>query len=113
MSDIVLALTTVPAEFDPTRLAEELVGAGLAACVTIVPAVRSVYRWKGAVETGLEQQLLIKTTGAQVAALWSALKVRHPYQVPEFVTVPVAGGHPEYLAWIRDSVSRAPGADRP
>jgi periplasmic divalent cation tolerance protein len=106
MSEIVAALTTVPAEFDGPALARDLVGAGLAACVTVVPAVESIYAWKGAVESGREQQLVIKTTSERVADLWSALKVRHPYEVPEFVVLPVVGGNEEYLQWIRDTVDR-------
>jgi len=104
MSEIVLALTTVPADFDSPALARDLVSAGLAACVTIVPAVQSVYAWNGAIETGREQQVLLKTTSERVGALWSALKARHPYDVPEFVVVPVVGGNEEYLGWIRNTV---------
>ena len=62
MSEIVLALTTLPADFDATKLAHELVGSGLAACVNILPAVKSVYTWDGLPQTDQEQQLFIKTT---------------------------------------------------
>ena len=101
MSEIVLALSTVPSEVDSAALARELVSLGVAACVTVVPAVQSVYMWEGAVETATEQQLLIKTTRAQVDALWAALKARHPYQVPEFLILTIGGGNEEYLDWIR------------
>jgi len=104
MAEIVFVLSTVPAEFDAAALARELVALGAAACVTILPAVQSVYTWQGAIETAREQQLLIKTTGAAVDSLWNALKARHPYDVPEFVVVPVTGGNERYLDWIRDSV---------
>ena len=104
MNEIVLALSTVPAEFDPVTLARELVNLGVAACVTVIPAVQSVYMWDGAIETAREQQLLIKTTRAQVDALWAALKARHPYEVPEFVVVAITGGNEHYLAWVRSAV---------
>lgn len=104
MSDVVLALTTLPADFDSATLAQDLVGAGLAACVTILPAVRSVYTWNGLPQVSNEQQLLIKTTTERVDALWEVLASRHPYDMPEFVVVPVIDGSEDYLHWIDDSV---------
>jgi len=109
MSEIVLALCTVPAEFDAGPLAHELVDLGGAACVSVLPGVRSVYKWEGVIETAQEQQLVIKTTRPQVDALWSALKSRHPYDVPEFIVVPVTQGNEEYLDWVRNSVSSETG----
>jgi periplasmic divalent cation tolerance protein len=105
MPDIVLALTTLPADVDAVPIARELIEAGLAACVSVVPAVRSVYAWQGAVEVGQEQQLVIKTTRVKVDAVWEVLRARHPYDVPEFLVVPVAGGSPDYLNWIRAVVA--------
>jgi periplasmic divalent cation tolerance protein len=107
MRDIVLALTTVPGDFDASVLARELVDAGVAACVTILPGVRSVYKWQGAINEDAEQQLLIKTSRDRAGAVWTALKARHPYDVPEFVVVPVVDGNPDYLGWIADSVESA------
>jgi periplasmic divalent cation tolerance protein len=104
MSDHVLALTTLPDGFDTTLLAQDLVAAGLAACVTILPAVRSVYTWKGVPQVEAEQQLLIKTTADLVEPLWGVLRDRHPYDVPEFLVVPIVDGSPDYLQWIDRSV---------
>ena len=104
MSDHVMAFTTVPAEFDATDLAQDLVGAGLAACVTIVPGIRSVYTWNGVPQGDAEQQLLIKTTADLVDALWDVVRDRHPYEVPEFLVVPVIDGSSDYLQWIDRSV---------
>lgn len=104
MNDVVLALTTLPGDFDAAALAQEIVGAGLAACVTIVPGIRSVYTWQGVPHVDHEQQLLIKTTGGQIDALWEALRTRHPYETPEFLVVPVIDGSEQYLRWIDDSV---------
>jgi periplasmic divalent cation tolerance protein len=100
MPEAVLALCTVPADFDPRELARDLISRGLAACVTIVPSVRSVYRWEGTVEESVEQQLLIKTTRERVDALWLAVKALHPYDVPEFLVLPILTGNPDYLRWV-------------
>jgi len=104
MSEFVMALTTMPADFDATPLAQELVGAGLAACVNILPAIKSVYTWKGVPQVGSEQQLFIKTTSEQVDALWDILRERHPYDIPEFIVVPVVDGSQDYLRWVEESV---------
>jgi periplasmic divalent cation tolerance protein len=104
MSDFVLALTTVPGDFDAARLAQDIVGSGLAACVNILPGVRSVYTWKGVPQIDEEQQLLIKTTTEQIDPLWDMLSDRHPYDVPEFLVLPVIDGSDEYLKWVDASV---------
>jgi periplasmic divalent cation tolerance protein len=104
MTDFVLALTTLPADFDASSLAQDLVGSGLAACVTILPGIRSVYTWKGVPQIDQEQQLLIKTTTSQVDPLWDLLSDRHPYDVPEFLVIPVIDGSADYLKWLESSV---------
>lgn len=104
MSDLVVALTTVPADFDATALAQELVGAGLAACVTIVPGVTSVYTWKGVPQVDKEQQLVIKTTAVAIDDLREAVSARHPYDVPEFIVLPIVAGSDDYLNWLSESV---------
>lgn len=104
MSDLVLALTTLPADFDATDLAHQLVGTGLAACVTIVPGIRSVYAWQGVPQVDQEQQLFIKTTNDRVDSLWEVLRDKHPYDVPEFLVVPVIDGSEEYMHWVERSI---------
>jgi periplasmic divalent cation tolerance protein len=104
MSEFVMALTTVPGDFDSTALAQDLVGAGLAACVNIVPAIKSIYTWEGVPQADHEQQLFIKTTTDQVDALWEVLRSRHPYDVPEFLVIPVVDGSEDYLRWVERSV---------
>ena len=104
MSDFVMAMTTLPADYDASELAQEIVGTGLAACITIIPGIRSVYTWKGVPQVDQEQQLLIKTTTDQVDPLWDVLRDRHPYDVPEFLVVPVVDGSEEYLKWVDRSV---------
>jgi len=104
MSEVVVAFTTLPADFDATPLAQELVGSGLAACVHILPGVTSVYTWKGVPQVDREQQLVIKTTGAMIDGLFDRLKIKHPYETPELVVVPVIGGSEDYLDWVEESV---------
>lgn len=104
MSDLVLALTTFPGDFDTTTLAQELVGSGLAACVNILPSVRSVYTWNGVPQVDQEQQLIMKTTNELVDALWEAVQAQHPYDVPEFLVLPVIDGNEDYVRWVEQAV---------
>jgi periplasmic divalent cation tolerance protein len=104
MSEFVMAMTTLPSDYDATSLAQDLVGSGLAACVNIIPGIRSVYTWDGVPQVDQEQQLLMKTTTDQVDALWDTLKPRHPYDVPEFIVVPVVDGSQDYLRWVERSI---------
>jgi periplasmic divalent cation tolerance protein len=111
VTDFVIVLTTLPAEGDAERFASQLVEDRLAACVNILPAVRSVYRWKNAVERADERQLVIKTTRARVTALEARLRKLHPYDVPEFVVLPIDSGSAEYLSWLTESTKpQAPGS---
>lgn len=81
-------------------LAHGVVERRLAACVNVLPKIRSVYRWEGAVTADEESLLLIKTTAATVATLREWLCAEHPYDVPEVIAVPVTAGAPDYLAWV-------------
>jgi periplasmic divalent cation tolerance protein len=108
MTDVVLILSTVPEDFDADRLAHALVDARHAACVTIGPPMRSTYRWHDGVEAAAERQVLIKTTTDRVSGLEAALTAAHPYEVPEFLVLPVTGGSTAYLAWARESVRLSP-----
>jgi len=103
MHDYVLVLSTIPADGDATALATALVDARLAACVNVLPAMTSVYRWAEGIEEAAELQLVIKTTRASVPALWETLRRLHPYDVPEFVVLPIVDGSEPYLKWMRDS----------
>jgi periplasmic divalent cation tolerance protein len=105
MTDFVLAMTTLPEDADATAFGRDLVARGVAACVTVMPAVRSIYAWRGAIEESREQQLLIKTVRSRVADLWTAVRDTHPHDVPEFIVVPIIDGSPAYLEWIGSVVS--------
>jgi periplasmic divalent cation tolerance protein len=107
-TDALVCLVTAPPE-RAGPIAEALVGRELVACVNIVAGVRSVYRWKGAVEHDEEALLVLKTTRAALPALDAALGELHPYETFELVALDVAGGSAAYLGWIGESVT-APGA---
>jgi len=102
----VIVLTTVGADFDPRPLARELVEQRLAACVNIIPAVTSVYRWQDRVDEEGEQLLVIKTVDTNVDELRAALFAQHPYDVPEFVVLPIASASEAYGAWLVESTTR-------
>ena len=102
--EFVVVLTTLPGDADTDAFARTLVDQRLAACVNVLPPMQSTYRWKGSVETAAERQLLIKTRAAGVAALEQRVRELHPYDVPEFLVIPVNGGSAAYLAWLNESV---------
>ncbi len=101
-----LVLVTVPSRADGERIGRALVEERLAACVNVVPGLRSVYRWQGAVEAADEALLLIKTTAAAVEALAARVRSLHPYTLPEVIALPVAAGLTAYLAWVDEGVTR-------
>ena len=103
MEEIVLVLTTFPVDFDAEAVAEALVKERHAACVSILPTQTSTYRWQGEIATERERQMVIKTTRDRVESLREAIRSRHPFELPEFLVVPVTGGDPAYLDWVRES----------
>jgi periplasmic divalent cation tolerance protein len=101
MTDIVLILTTVPVGDRGEQIAKALVDERLAACVNVLAPMTSIYRWKGTVERDAEQQLVIKTTRDRVTAVQQRVSTLHPYELPEFVVLPVSDGSTTYLDWVR------------
>ena len=100
-SSFVIVLTTMPSDRSPDTLAATLVEERLAACVNILPAMQSLYRWEGRVERASEHQLVIKTRMERVEALTARLTSLHPYEVPEVLVLPIRGGATSYLDWIQ------------
>jgi periplasmic divalent cation tolerance protein len=101
----VIVLVTVPESFDAGAMARTLVEERLAACVNVLPAMTSVYRWEDQVEEATERQIVIKTARDSVSLLQERVHDLHPYDVPEFLVIDVAGGADRYLSWLRDAVS--------
>lgn len=95
-----LVLTNLPDQGSARTLATMLVNKRLAACVNLLAPCRSIYRWRGEIESAEEIPVLIKTTTECYAALEAAIRAHHPYELPEIVAVPIDHGLPEYLAWV-------------
>ena len=99
----VVVMTTLPADADAAGFAQALVEARLAACVNVMPAMDSVYRWQGRIERDAERQLFVKTSRDRLAALWERVRGLHPYEVPEFLVLPIVDGNDAYLRWVDES----------
>ncbi len=97
---VLLVYSSLPDEPAARQLARFLIDSRLAACVNVLAPCTSVYRWEGNLEQVTEVPLLIKTTTRRYAELESAMRERHPYELPEIIAVPVAHGLPGYLAWV-------------
>lgn len=106
--DYVIVLSTLPADADAAAFARMLVEDRLAACVNVLPAMESVFRWEGQVDRQTERQMLIKTSRARVPALWERVRALHPYDVPEFIVLPIVDGNAAYLNWLAESTSSMP-----
>lgn len=89
-----------PDEACARELATGLIDARLAACVNLLPAVQSIYRWEGQIEAASETTLLIKTHRERWPELENWLASHHPYQVPEIIALPLAAGLSTYLDWV-------------
>src|SRR5688500_12512724 len=103
MSDVLLVLSTAPSADKAAALGRALVEERLAACANIVPGLRSIYRWEGAVQDDAEVLLLLKTTRDRFPALRDRLLALHPYQVAEVLALDVEAGASRYLDWVRES----------
>jgi periplasmic divalent cation tolerance protein len=106
-ADVLVVLCTIPP--DRARpFAESLVEARLAACVNVLPTMRSIYRWKGEIASDDECQLVIKTTRDRWDALSQFVKQHHGYEVPELLAVDVTRAPPEYSSWLRGQTREEP-----
>jgi len=99
---VCLCFCTCPDEAVARRIADTLVDERLAACVSVLPGLRSVYRWQGAIERADEVLLLIKTVRGQVEPLTARVASLHPCELPELVAVEAAGGLAAYLDWVEE-----------
>jgi len=99
-----VVLTTVKNRAEAKRLAERLVSEKLAACVSAVPNVTSVYRWRGKVERAREVLVVVKTSMKKLDRLIPRIKELHSYEVPEILALRIERGLPEYLKWISESL---------
>ena len=100
MTDKIVVLSTCATETDAELLARALVAERLAACVNVVPGMRSFYHWKGEIESSTEFLLIIKTSRELFPALNAEMAKLHPYEVPELLALPVVDGAENYLSWL-------------
>lgn len=104
MTDKRIVLSTAGSEEEAERIAQYLVENLLAACVNIVPQIRSIYRWQNKVESAGEWLLVVKTTAKNFVQVRDAIRGLHSYEVPECISLVVDEGSIAYLQWIDDSV---------
>ncbi len=95
-----IILTTCPNPEIAEQIARVLVAEGLAACVNILPPMRSIYTWNGTLEFATEHLLLIKCLTRRYATIEARLRAMHPYEIPEIIALPITQGLPDYLAWL-------------
>ncbi len=105
MNDLRVVLVTVSSEDEGLKVARGLVARRLAACVNIVPGVRSVYRWKGEVKDDKELLLVVKTRESHLAHVVQAVKELHSYGVPETIALPIVSGSEAYLGWLQEETT--------
>ncbi len=102
--DTLVVLVTVPSQEEGMRLAKTLVEEHLAACVNVVPGVRSIFFWEGRLQEEGEALLVMKTGRERYEALQRRILALHSYSVPEILALPVESASPAYVAWVRESV---------
>ncbi|HRY29892.1 MAG TPA: divalent-cation tolerance protein CutA [Elusimicrobiota bacterium] len=104
MDRFIVVLITASSSAESARLSKALVKERLAACVNIVPGLRSVYRWKGRIESSAERLLIAKTRRSKLPQLIRRVRQLHSYSVPEIIALPMLAGHADYLRWIAASL---------
>jgi periplasmic divalent cation tolerance protein len=102
MKDVLIVSTHCPDEASAERIARALIDNRHAACVNQLPAVMSIYRWQGDIETTVEIPLLIKCTRSRYPDVEATIRELHPYTTPEIVAVAVEAGFTPYLRWLDD-----------
>ena len=100
MTDALLVFTTLPTADKAAEIAKVLVEEKLVACVNVLPAVRSIYRWQGKLHDENEVLVLLKTRAEHLERLKLRLLEVHPYELPEVLAVPVESGYQPYLEWL-------------
>jgi len=104
MTDKIVVLSTCASPEEAEKIARALVEKKLAACVNILPAVRSIYRWKDGIEDDQETLLLIKSSRALFGELRAEIQKLHSYEIPEAIAIPIVDGLERYLEWIADAL---------
>lgn len=98
-----LVYVTTESVAQAETIGRHLIAQELAACVNILPGMKSIYRWQGRIEEAQEAVLLVKTKSTLTDAVVKEVKKTHSYQVPCAIVIPVEGGNPDYFTWITSS----------
>lgn len=109
MTDKIVVLSTCGSADEAEKLARSVLAQHLAACVNVIPGVRSYYRWKGAIDSADEYLLVIKSSRDRMPALLASLEKEHSYEVPEVLALPVVEGAANYLNWLHASLEDGTG----
>jgi len=104
MGEPVVVLITASSQEEAERIAADLVERMLAACVSVVPGITSIYRWQGEVERAVEWLLVVKSRSDVLGELVQRVQALHSYDVPEIIALPLAGGSEAYLRWLDGAV---------
>ena len=104
-NNVCIVLCTCPNDEAAERISSAIVEARLAACVNIVKAIQSVFRWDEKIQSENETLMIIKTVSSRYSELESMLQEVHPYDVPEILMIPVGAGSPPYLSWVMDETN--------
>jgi periplasmic divalent cation tolerance protein len=104
MTETVVVLVTAPSAEKAAEIARALVEEKLAACGSVIPSVRSIYRWEGKVHDDAEALLVLKAPRKRLQELSDRVVQLHPYEVPEVVGLPIEGGNERYIDWIVQSM---------
>ncbi len=105
MTDKRVTLITASSEDEARTIAKTIVEERLAACVNIIPSIRSIYRWEGKICDDSESLLIVKTSNKSVEALEKRVAQLHSYSVPEIISLPIERGSEKYLAWIDENLN--------
>lgn len=111
MSQELVVLVTTPNSEEAAKIADALVSERLAACVNLVAAVESIYRWEGNITRDREALMIIKTTAERYPELERRVKELHSYSTPEVVALRIERGSAQYLEWLRDSTTEDKGRE--
>jgi periplasmic divalent cation tolerance protein len=108
MTEKIVVLSTCGSEEEAVRIARQLVEGHIAACVNLIPRIRSFYRWQGKIEDAAEWLLVVKTSRKRFEALRAVLEAAHSYELPEVLALPIVDGSPNYLAWLDAELAAEP-----
>ena len=105
MNDPIIILTTVSSKKEAELIGSKLIDKELAACVNIIPNIKSIYRWKGKMNKDSEYLLIIKTVKRAEEDVFENIRKLHSYDTPEMISIPITGGEKSYLNWLSKSVA--------